>query len=107
MIYHSRSDKISCFARKPLPLIIRLQHFKVKRRGLRYFSPFLQVAFKHKKSAPLETDENLEKDGEKEILQERSGNPYYKIGFPLITGRLDEDKVKPIDTWVWSSTKIQ
>ena len=57
-----------------------------------------QVAFQHQKPVELEKAENL-KDGtdvQKYVLQERSGNPYYKIGFPLITGRLDEDKVKLI-----------
>ena len=82
------------------------QYLKVRR--LRYFSspPCLQVAFQHEKSAALETHENLEKDAgekeisherfhKKEIQQERSGNPYYKIGFPLITRRLEEEQVKP------------
>ena len=77
----------------------------------KYFLHLLvfQVVFQHQKSVEVEKDENLkdDKDGQKCILEERSGNPYYKIGFPLITGRLDEDKVKPIDTWVWSSTKLQ
>ena len=83
----------------------------MKNTSLRHFQHLLvfQVAFQHQKSVELEKDENLEDDtdGQIYILQERSGNPYYKIGFPLITGRLDEDKVKPIDTWVWSSTKMQ
>jgi len=76
-------------------------------------SQYFKVAFQHEKSAALETHENLEKDAgekeisherfhKKEIQQERSGNPYYKIGFPLITRRLEEEQVKPTGMRVWS-----
>lgn len=67
-------------------------------------SQYFKVAFQHEKPVE-EKAENVKDgtDGQKYVLQERSGSPYYKIGFPLITGRLDEDKVKPAVMRVWSS----
>ena len=55
-----------------------------------------QVMFEHEKSFDTENVSSTQTDqkGQEAKLQ-RSGNPYYKIGLPLITGGLVEDKVDP------------
>ena len=55
-----------------------------------------QVMFEHEKSFDTENVSSTQTDQKGEVAKlQRSGNPYYKIGLPLITGGLVEDKVDP------------
>ena len=52
--------------------------------------------FEHEKSFDTENVSSTQTDQKgQEVKLQRSGNPYYKIGLPLITGGLVEDKVDP------------